>query len=217
MSNHQASSFTSFSLKKGAQQGSGTQMASLRLWPTCFWLGFPGTFPLHGPCAPCVPSTAALLRLQCPGWFAQQHSHFLGTQPGREVLEANGRDETSRQLGGSSPPCSSWLYSGVPQPQPPAAFLGGPPQGLAAADGEGCVDPISSLCYVYLSKFNSPAGFIHPKPTCSLVAELWVWLLLQRFLAASDWWFAACSLSPAEAGSSEVLGKPVLPACRFYF
>lgn len=88
---------------------------------------------------------------------------------------------------------------------------------MVAADGKGWVNPVSSPQYIYLSKFNSPAGFIHPKPTCSLVAELWVWLLLQRFLAASGWWFAVRSLSPADAGSFEVPGKPVLPACRFYF
>lgn len=108
-----------------------------------------------------------------------------------------------------------------PQLQPPHQpfFCGGrcPPQGWAAADGEGCMNPVPSPRYVYLSKFNSPAGFIHPKPTCSLVAGLWVWLLLQRFLAASGWWFAARSLSPADAGSFEGLGKPVLPACKFYF
>lgn len=94
---------------------------------------------------------------------------------------------------------------------PPAVFVGGLPQALAAADGEGCVNPVSSPRYVYLSKFNSPAGFIHPKPTCSLVAELWVWLPLQRFLAASGWWFAARSLSLADAGSFEVPSKPVVP------
>lgn len=79
------------------------------------------------------------------------------------------------------------------------------------------MNPASSPRSVYLSKFNSPAGCIPPKPTCSLVAELWVWLVLQRFLAASGWRFAAQSLSPADAGSLEVLGKPVLPAPGFIF
>lgn len=93
---------------------------------------------------------------------------------------------------------------------PPAGLLGCPPRGQAKTGSRSCVNPASSPRSVYLSKFNSPAGCIPPKPTCSLVAELWVWLVLQRFLAASGWRFAAQSLSPADAGSLEVLGKPIL-------
>lgn len=79
----------------------------------------------------------------------------------------------------------------------PAHLLGCPPQ----VGGRSCVNPVSSPCSVYLSIFNSLAGFIPPKPTCSLVAELRVWLLLQCFLAALGPWFAAQYFSPAGAGS----------------
>lgn len=113
-----------FPLKKGAQQGSGTQMVTPRLWPTCFWLVFCRTFPLDGPCAPCVPSTAALLRLQYPGCFAQQLSHFLGIQPGREVLGADGKDKTSRQLSAPSPACPDGPILGCSSYSPQQIFWG---------------------------------------------------------------------------------------------
>lgn len=83
----------------------------------------------------------------------------------------------------------------------PAHLLECPPQAQAQAGGRSCVNPVSSPCSVYLSIFNSLAGFIPPKPTCSLVAELRVWLVLQCFLAASGPWFSAQYFSPAGTGS----------------
>lgn len=97
----------------------------------------------------------------------------------------------------------------------PAAFEGLSP-GAGPGRHEGCVNPISSPRNVFLSKFNSPASSIPPKPTCSLVAGLWLWLLL-HFLAAWGWWFAALSLSSAGAASFKVPGKPVLPLAGFIF
>lgn len=171
----------------------------LTLWPMCFWLGFSlvpflcaipveHAYPAHG--------TAALLRLQGPARFSPWLSHFPGMLPGGEVLRANNEEKNVHAVE-CSPTClpPMALFWGAPVccHSPPAVFWGAPLQGLAVVDGEGYVNPVSSPRYVYLTKFNSPAGFIHPKPTCSLVAELWVWLLLQRFLAASGWWFC-CSL-----------------------
>lgn len=75
------------------------------------WI-FPGTFPLHGPRAPCVPRTAALLAPLCPARFSQQLSRFPGMLPAREVLGAN----DGGKIGGvgHSPTCL-----------PPMALFGG--------------------------------------------------------------------------------------------
>lgn len=99
----------------------------------------------------------------------------------------------------------------------PRQLFEGLSPGAGSGRHEGCVDPISSPRNVYLSKFNSPAGFIPAKPTCSPVAGLWLWLLLPHFLPAPGSALLLCSLCSATAGSFKVPGKPVLPLVGFIF
>lgn len=166
------------------------------------------------PWYPVYPGLAPFLRLQCPPCCSQQLSCLLGMLPGRKMLGADAGVKMPTQLCAPNPPAPTALFRGASAPQ---QFFEGFSPGAGSGRREGCVNPISSPRNVYLSKFNSPAGCIPPKPTCSLVAELWVWLLLPRFLAAWGWWFAARSLFSADAGSFKVPGKPVLPLAGFIF
>lgn len=80
------------------------------------------------------------------------------------------------------------------------------------------MSPVSSPGSVYLAKFNCPAGCIPAELTCSLVAGLWLWLLLlPRFLPALGSWFAARCLFSADAASFKGPAKPVLPLVGFIF